>query len=226
MASERDISTAIKLSVLNTVLGALASQRSDDLIVVFPPTRPLLEERKSVLGIRYTNRLDIDTGTVRLNLRRASIVSQRSDALNIALELEGEGKIAVSGRYTGIPASSQPRVELVLRDTIAFRLRAGTRPGTIALYPQRRSVFLTATLHVSLLGWEIPWEERIPLQVEELISPVEIPALISTSIRIPMPARSFSDTRYEFVDTPVSLSNTGTLITPDAIRFDADVTFR
>ena len=43
MASERDISTAIKLSVLNTVLGALASQRSYDLIVVFPPTRPLLE---------------------------------------------------------------------------------------------------------------------------------------------------------------------------------------
>lgn len=226
ITTRRDVSTSMKIEVLNRVLAALASHRSDDITVHFPPTRPLLEERKSIFGIQYTNRLDIDTGTVRLNLRHAFIIAQQQDELHIAIQLEGQGSIAVSGKYTGIPASSMPRVELALDDTVAFRLEAGKKPGTLTLSPQRKTTFLIATLHVSLLGWEIPWEERVPLQIEELIPAVELPSLISTSLRIPMPAHSYSDSRYEFVSIPIQLRNTGTLITSENIRFDTDILLR
>jgi hypothetical protein len=223
LTSNTDMRTTLRVSVVNSVLGALASHRSDDLVIAFPETRPLLLERKSVFGIGYTNRLDIDSGTVTLNLRRASIASQRRGELRVFLEMEGQGRISVSGKYAGISGSTSPRIELSLRDTISFLVSSGGEQGTILLRPARGSVILNAKLHVSLLGWEVPWEERIPIQIDKLIPPIELPTLIQTSIKLPVPARDFSDKNYEFAETPFIFSKSRTMVDGNFIRFDSDV---
>jgi len=221
---ERDAVSTLRTDVVNRIFGAVASQRSDDLIIAFPPTRPLLSERKSVLGIRYTNHLDIDSGVVTLNLRRAELVSTRGSALRVLLEIEGAGRISVSGRYTGLPASSSPRIALSLRDTVSMDLQAG-KDGTLMLVPRRGEVMLHATLYVKLAGWEIPWNEDIPLRIDELLAPVSLPALISTSIKLPVPAREYSDESYEFVDVPIRLRDPVLFLEGDRIRYTFDCEF-
>lgn len=220
----RDAVSEMKTDVVNRIFGAVASQRSDDLIIGFPPTRPLLSERKSTLGIRYTNHLDIDSGLVTLNLRRAALVSTRGNALRVLLEIEGAGRIAVSGRYIGIPAGSTPRIALSLRDTVSMDLQAG-KNGTLMLVPRSGKVMLHATLYVKLAGWEIPWNEDIPLRIDELLAPVSLPALISTSIKLPVPAREYSDESYEFIDVPIRLRDPLLLLEGDRIRYAFECEF-
>lgn len=221
---KRDAVSVLRTGVVNRIFGAVASQRSDDLIIGFPPTRPLLSERKSVLGIRYTNHLDIDSGLVTLNLRRAALVSTRGNELRVLLEIEGAGRISVSGRYTGIPASSSPRIALSLLDTISMDLTAG-KDGTLMLVPRPGEVMLHATLYVKLAGWEIPWNEDIPLRIDELFAPVSLPALISTSIKLPVPAREYSGESYEFIDVPIRLRDPVLLLEGDRIRYAFDCEF-
>ena len=191
----------------------------------FPATRPLLEERNSVLGISYRNYLDIDSGLVTLNLRRAELRGLRKGALRVFLELEGEGRIAVSGKYTGIPASSSPRIELSLRDTVTLLVRSDPKGG-IVLAPAKQTVKLSTTFHVKLLGWEIPWNEQTPLQLDELITPIAMPAILSGEIALPAPAREYSSSRYEFVTVPVEVKRAEAGTDGGRIEIQADVEYR
>ncbi|MCB2206411.1 hypothetical protein KQI65_16830 [bacterium] len=222
---QTDGSVSLRSDVLNRLFGALASARSDDVVVGFPPTRPLLQEKKSILGIRYTNRLDIDSGRVAVNLKEARLLAVRGDELRVLLDMEGSGRIAVSGTYTGISASSSPRIELSLRDTVAFRVRTA-KDGQLLLEPRRKLVQLLATLHVSLLGWEIPWTEEIPLQVTDIIDPVCLPSMIATEIKLPVPATTYGDRNYEFVAHPVEFLNTRVRLGAERLTWQFDCVFR
>jgi hypothetical protein len=220
----RDAVSIVRANVVNRLLAAVASQRSDDIIIAFSPTRPLLSERKSILGIQYTNYLDIDSGRVSVNLRRAELVSTRRNVLRVFLHIEGGGRIAASGRYTGIPAHASPRIELSLRDTISLELSVG-KNGTILLVPQRREALLHATLYVNLAGWELPWKEDIPLRVDELLTPMELPGLISTTIKLPVPAREYSDRNYEFIDVPFLINDPVLFLEGQRIVYTFDCDF-
>ncbi len=221
----RDMRTAIDPAAVNRVLKTIATQRSDDMRIGFPATRPLLEERKSVLGINYVNRLDIDSGLVTLNLRRAEITGLRKGAVRIYLDLEGEGRIAVSGRYTGIPGSASPRIELTLRDTATFYLKTDAK-GALTLAPAKQKAILKAKFFVNFLGWEVPWSEDVPLQVDELITPITMPGVLRGEIKLPAPAKEYRSGRYEFVSTPVEIRKPEIGIRDGKIALEADVEYR
>jgi hypothetical protein len=221
----RDMRTAIDPAVVNRVLKTVATQRSDDVRIAFPATRPLLEERKSVLGIDYVNRLDIDSGLVTLNLRRAEITGLRKGAVRIYLDLEGEGRLAVSGRYTGIPGSASPRNELTLRDTATFYLKTDAK-GALMLAPAKQKAILKAKFFVNFLGWEVPWSEDVALQVDELIAPITMPGVLRGEIRLPAPAKEYKSGRYEFVSIPVEIRKPEIGVKEGKIVLDADVEYR
>lgn len=224
-ALKRDMKTSIDPDVLNRVLKAVATQRSDDMRIGFPATRPLIQERNTLLGISYVNRLDIDSGLVTLNLKRAELRGLRRGAVRVYLELEGEGRIAVSGRYAGVPASSSPRIELSLRDTVTLLVKSDPKGG-ITLTPAKQTVMLVTTFHVSLLGWEIPWNEETPLQINELLQPITMPGILSGEIKLPAPAREYSSSRYEFVTVPVEMKNVEAGTGKGRIDIEADVVYR
>ncbi|MDX9759843.1 MAG: hypothetical protein RBU27_11850 [Bacteroidota bacterium] len=225
LTPRKDMKTAIDPEVLNRVLKAVATHRSDDMRIVFPATRPLLEERKQILGFHYTNRLDIDSGAVTLNLRRAELRGVRGGVVRALLELEGTGRIAVSGKYGGVPASASPRIELSLKDSITFRVKTNEK-GAISLIPARQTVLLSTTFHVSLLGWEIPWNEKTPLQLDELLQPITMPGILAGEITLPAPAREYSSGRYEFVSVPVVIRRTEAGTANGRIEIQADVEYR
>lgn len=225
LSLRKDMKTAIDPDLLNRVLKAVATQRSDDMRIVFPPTRPLLEERKQILGFTYTNRLDIDSGAVTLNLRRAELKGLRSSGVKALLEFDGAGRIAVSGKYGGVPASASPRVEISLKDSITLNIRTNQK-GEITLIPARQTVLLSTTFHVSLLGWEIPWNEKTPLQLDELIQPITMPGILVGEMKLPAPAKEYRSGRYEFVSVPVEIRNTEAGTANGKIEIQADVEYR
>jgi hypothetical protein len=202
--TQRDLATTLRLSAVNRIARALAAQRTDDLVITFLPTRPLLEERKSMLGIAYVNRLDIDSGRVTLDLRRFEFISGQRHALDAVIALEGEGRIAVSGRYTGLSASASPRIRLTLHDTVRFDLSAGPNGGFI-LTPRPRRVMLRTVFRVSLLGWDVPWSEDIPLEIHNLLPALSVPSMFEAALRFPVPAASYSVRNYDFHEIPLLL---------------------
>lgn len=202
--TQRDLAMSLRLSAANRIGVALARQRTDDLTITFLATRPLLEERKSVLGITYTNRLDIDSGRVVLDLRRFEFLESRRRGLEAVLGLEGEGRLHVSGRYTGVPGSVSPKIQLTLRDTVRFTLSAGDN-GAFVLTPVRNRIILRAVFRVNLLGWEVPWSEDIPLEVNKILPTLTIPSFIDAAMKFPVPAAEYSVKKYQFESVPMKL---------------------
>lgn len=202
--TQRDLGMSLRLSAANRIGTALARQRTDDLTITFLATRPLLEERKSVLGITYTNRLDIDSGRVVLDLRRFEFLESRRRGLEAVLGLEGEGRLHVSGRYTGVPGSVSPKIQLALRDTVRFTLSAGNN-GSFVLTPVKDRIMLRAVFRINLLGWEVPWSEDIPLEVEKVIPVLAIPSFFDAAMKFPVPATDYSVKNYQFESVPMKL---------------------
>ena len=116
----KDFITRINISILNRILEAFANKRNNDLTVNFLPTCPLFSEDKSILGISYTNYLNIDNGFVNTNLKKFRFDKFEYNKVYATLEVEGIGNISVSGKYTGIPASVSPQVELYLYESIVL----------------------------------------------------------------------------------------------------------
>jgi len=201
-----DLMFSMSIAAINRIMHALAAQRSDDMIITFLPTRPLLEERKSILGIGYVNRLDIDSGRVVLNLRRFEFLEYRRTGIAAILDLEGQGRVSVSGRYSGVPGSASPSIQLSLRDTVQFDLQI-TDNGAFVLVPRPRQVMLHSVFRVRLLNWDVPWKEDIPLDIHTLLAPLVLPSVFDASIQFPVPATSWSIKSYEFETLPLRLGS-------------------
>ncbi|MBR9979023.1 MAG: hypothetical protein KFH87_13130 [Bacteroidetes bacterium] len=221
---QRDLRTTMDVRMLNRMLRAVATQRSDDLRVAFLPTRPLLKERKHVFGVSYVNRLDIDSGLVRVDLRSAEITGLAHGVARMRIDLRGEGQLAVSGRYTGIPARATPRVGLSLNETVTMHIRPGERGG-IVLTPSAQTIALHTTFHVNLLGWEIPWKEETQLELDDILAPIHLPDIIAGEISLPRPAREHQTSNVEFEAVPVRLKHASAGTEAGRVVFQGDVVY-
>jgi hypothetical protein len=220
--TQRDLGMTLRLSAVNRISKALVQQRTDDLVITFLATRPLLEERKSVLGITYTNRLDIDSGRVVLDLRRFEFLDSRRRGLEAVLALEGEGRLHVSGRYTGVPGSVSPKIQLNVRDTVRFTISAGDN-GSFVLTPVKKRVMLRAVFRINLLGWEAPWSEDIPLEVEKLLPVLTIPSFFDAAMKFPVPSSEYSVKNYQFESVPMKLRESVIDVRDGRMMYRADV---
>ena len=185
--SDADVTADIRIELLNRVFSGLSSFRRNDVTVIFPPTRNLVREEKSILGIGYTDVLDIDSGRVRMNLTRFDLVSIQKGVLRVVLEIAGSGRIAVSGRYTAIPFSGEPDVRILVRDTVRF-LAEGDKGGVLVLKPLKGTVKLRTRFSKKFLGWDVGYDEETPLQVTELIPEFRIPLSLGSQLSYSIPA--------------------------------------
>ncbi|GEM_PF-875041 len=221
----RELTMRVRTAFFNKILGALAGTRSDDARITFLPTRPLMKEDKSVLGIRYTNHLDIDSGSLVMNLVRLQVESARAGRIEAALRIEGRGKIRASGRYTGLPASAEPEIDLLLDEKIAFDIRS-TDTGTVVLSPLPKTVMLQTRFTVRLLEWGIPWKQDIPLQAAELLPPLTLPIAGQTEIPFPLPSEKSTDGNMEYQPHVTIFRNPSVSADKNVMEFGADIDFR
>lgn len=220
----QDLIVRIRASSLNVVAAAVAGQRTDDVRIAFLPTRPLLREDKSVLGISYANTLDVDTGDLTMDLAVLRFERFRGNVVDAAIAIGGKGRIKISGRYTGIPASASPDIEMKLDETVRFDI-AYTDSGNIVLRPQKKELKLRVTFKVKIIEWYVPYSRDIPLQATDLIPPLKVPMSFSATIPFPVPVEEFADERMTFAPHRVEFLRTMLHTVNDILELRSDFRF-
>lgn len=219
-----DLVTRVRRYAVNRMLDAVAGNRSDDVRIRFLPTKGIVKEDKSVLGVAYTNALDIDGGELSLNLKTLRFDRFDRNTADATIEIEGAGRIAVSGRHTGVPASASPNVELRIADRITFDVKPADS-GMVLITPRAKMVNLTVKLSVTLLQWSVPYTQDVPLQIRDLVPPMRVPVALSTEVPFPVPAAKAGDEKFDYVPFRLMLSRTAVRTSGDVLEVSTDLDF-
>jgi len=201
----RSAEVRVNSEALNKLLGAISGNRSDDVRINFLPTRHHIEEKKSALGFEYTYFVDVDSGSLFLNLKEFRIIKADGNRVSAVLGMSGEGKIGVTGKYIAVSGSASPIVRLSLRDTIDFVLRRDSS-SIAALYPVPAKLPLKVTMAIKLLDWEIPYTHTVYLRVTDLIQPIPFPVRFASVINMPAPDE-MPGQQIRYIPTHVSIGD-------------------
>lgn len=208
-----DLTLKIKRSAVQKIVKGLAQSSMTDFNLFFQPTPQFIKEEHSFFGISYTDYLSIDTGFVELNLRDLDIQSMDYSVLKLHIELDGKGFFDVSGKYKGIPASKRPEIELNLSEDLQFSLYPN-KYSEIVIAPYPKTMYLNVKFLLNFMGWKIPWNESIDLNLTDILQPVKLPMSLSSDIDFPFPKKEYDFNTIEpvkyslnFKDTKISIDN-------------------
>ncbi len=223
--SGSDLFITVGLNSINKIIEPLAMSRQEDVSINFWETKPLFKEDKNIFGISYTNYLNIDKGSLSANLKKFRFDKFDGNKIDAIIELEGKGNISVSGKYTGVPASSTPLIELYLYEPITFEVLPDGY-GNLLLKPIPKRLALKTKTSIKLLEWYVPWYQEIPLELTDLIQPVKIPLGLRTEIGFPLPSLQNSNEKIEFVPYLIDLSSAKLELKNNKIEFKTNIDFR
>lgn len=219
-----DIISRTRLSAINMLLERIASADKNDIHIDFLQTRPLWKEEKSTFGIAYTNFVDIDTGSLNIDLKKFHFLDFSGNIVNAVIEIEGQGAVKVSGKYAEVPASSTPRVHFYLNEMLQFAISAADS-DYIKLTPLPNTVLLKTKITIDLLGWHIPYYKEIPLKATELIKPVLVPSALRSEIVFPIPASRYGEQRIEFVKRYIAFTKTTVNANNNILEYSGNIDF-
>lgn len=214
------ITVNLKQAALNRFIKSITENRSDDLHVLLHRTSPLVSETKTILGLPYSNYIDLDSGFMTINLKEMRFTRFSGTRVDAIFALEGRGRIRASGRYMGIPARTSPELELSLNDVISFDL--GIVEGKLQLRPVQKTVVLKTRMFVTLLEWEVPWSEEIELQVADIIPSFVVPSTIRGSIQLPVPASRPGEKSVEYHRRQLDLFQTAAIFNSDVLSLQTN----
>ena len=219
-----DLISQTRSSAINMLLARVANRSLADIHIDFLATRPLWKEEKSVLGIGYTNYVDVDTGKMDIDLKKFSLTNFTNNIVNAEIEIEGTGTLKVSGAYTGVSAKSSPQIHFYLDEQIQFVVTAADS-DYIRLNPVPKTIYLKTKITINLLGWNIPYYQEIPLQTSDLVKPVFIPSALRSEIVFPIPASQYGDQRLEFVKRYLRFSRSAVRANDNVLEYRSNIDF-
>ncbi len=219
-----DLISHTRSSAINTLLFRVTSRAQADLHVDFLATRPLWKEDKSVLGIGYTNFVDIDTGSLNIDLKKFTFNSFTNNVVDASIEIEGIGSIKASGKYTGVSAGITPQIHFYLNEQIQFVVTAADS-DYIRLNPVPKTVHLKTKATIALLGMNLPYYTEIPLQTVDLIKPVMIPSAIRSEIVFPIPAELYGSERLHFVKRYLRFTKSAVRANNNILEYRSNIDF-
>lgn len=217
-----DVQTSISLPAINKILDKFVSNRTDDIVIKFNNTPKIFLEEKSTLGIKYTNYVDINSGTISVNLKSLKFDSFSGNVISGTIEVEGSGDIGVSGQYMGVPASVKPKVTLYLSEPVQFTI-APTGVGMVTLTPKPKQLKLKTKIAISMLSLNLPWYQEVPLKLEELVKPMQFPIAMQSDFNLPVPSSTFSSNQFEQVPYKFNMSETKVIADKNVIEFKTNV---
>ena len=221
---DSDLQMNLSLSSVNKVIEPVANSKQEDISVTFRETKPLFKEDKNIFGISYTNYLNVDGGNISVNLKKFRFDRLIQNKIDANIELEGKGNISVSGKYTAIPASATPLIELYLYEPITFLVLPDGRGSLILKAEPKRMVLKTKT-SIKLLEWYVPWYQEVPLELTDLIQPVILPLGFKTEIGFPLPSSKNGNEKIEMAPYLINLNDTKLVLENNKIEFKTNVDF-
>ncbi|NUN68124.1 MAG: hypothetical protein HUU02_00255 [Bacteroidetes bacterium] len=219
-----DLITSTRTSGVNRLLTAVAERTAKDIHVDFLATRPLWKEEKSVLGIGYTNAVNVDTGTLDIDLKKFLFTEIVNNTIYAQIEIEGTGALKASGSYAGVSARIAPQVHFYLDEQVFFTVAAADS-DFIRLNPVPKTVKLKTKITIDLLGWQVPYYKEIPLLTTDLIKPVLIPSAVTSEIVFPVPAAQYGADRMAFVKRYLRFSRSTVNTTANAVEYRSNIDF-
>lgn len=216
--------TRIRSESFNRLLDMYAEQRTNDININFLATSPLWKEDKSILGISYTNVVNIDSGSLSIDLKKFHIKWAMNNMVNVEVEIEGSGFISASGQYTGVSAKVSPNIHFYLNDFVVFTI-SSTDSQTILLTPQPKTLVLKAQVTLQLMQLQVPYYKEIPLQAKDIIQPLRFPAALRSEIIFPLPAATFGGQKFEFAKRTLDFTNTHVSIMNNIFEIQGNVNF-
>ncbi len=220
-----DFILRLSINPLNTILKALSNRRENDIKIIFKQSKNVIKEDKSILGINYTNFINIDTGTFSVDIKAINFSKLDKNIIEGRIEIEGKGAISASGKYIGVPASISPEVQIYLNEPVSFNLEA-TDSGYIVLKPRPAKLTLKTKFFFKLLEWKIPWGHEAQLEFTEIMKPMAVPIAVNTEIQFPKPTKKASSNEMEQIPYEVQLNNTRLTTINSKLEFRSDATFK
>ncbi|MFC2131132.1 hypothetical protein ACFLSQ_06830 [Bacteroidota bacterium] len=220
-----DIDIAVKRDLFNRILSALANDRKQDIQVFFPPTKPLIKDEKNILGIKYTNYINVDKGYVSMNIKTLKFLKMRGNKVEALIEIEGKGKIKLSAKNTGISASVSSNVKLYLKENVEFKLK-NSDSGFVILKPQPKKLSLKSKFTISILEWNIPWREEIEIEFTDILNPIAVPMAIAADIDLPIPVKFGKKGHFKDIPYKVKFSKVRLFTDDNVLRWKSYVHFK
>ncbi|MDD8017117.1 MAG: hypothetical protein PHP42_01965 [Bacteroidota bacterium] len=219
-----NVITRFRTNGINRLLDAFALKRLDDIHINFLATRPLWKEEKSTFGIAFTNYVDVDTGSIVVDLKKFHIVSANNNVVTADMEIEGNGKIKVSGKFAGLTATASPQIHFYLNDNVQFSISTADSQ-TIVLTPLPKLLLLKAQISMQMLQLQIPYYREIALQAAEILTPLRIPTALKSEIVFPIPASQFGNQKLEFVHRTLDFSRYTVSANNNSIEIKTNINF-
>ena len=219
-----DVISKTKLSAVNKLLDSITFLSVKDVEFNFLQTKPLWTETNSILGLTYTNFVDIDTGKITIDLKKFRIISKSNNILTAEIELEGSGEIKVSGKYTGIISSASPKLHFYLKDELPLNIMPGDS-DYIVLTPMPKDIILKAKVSIDLYKWNIPFYKEIKLISTDLIKPILVPSAINSEILFPIPSPLYGKKQIEFIKYQLYFSKISVSLINNTIEYRSDISF-
>ena len=218
----RDAQIKLSKNLINSLLQKLTSAQEKDISFVFLASPKIYNEEKSVLGIKYSNYVDLKGGKLDVNIKTLKILDFYSDKLTAQIELAGKGNLEVNGQYMGVPASAKPDVEIYLNEKVTFLLKPNNK-GNLILKPESQTLMLKIKIAVKLLGWAVPYYKEIPLNLLQLVQPIEIPLNFPMYCQLPKPSDTPGSNQFVFKPYTVDFSNSSINCSSKYIEYKSDI---
>lgn len=220
----RDIQVRLSKNLMNSLLQRLASSNNNDISFLFQYTPKIYNEEKSALGIKYSNYIDLKGGKLDVNLKSLKILDFYSGKLSAQLELEGKGNLDVNGQYMGVPASAKPDVQVYLNDKVTFLVQAKDN-GSLLIKPANQKLTLKIKISVKLLGWSVPYYKEIPLELAQLVKPIEVPLNFQMDYMLPQPSTTPGDNTFVQTKNRLEFLNSSVNADKNYIEYKTDINF-
>jgi hypothetical protein len=220
--SGNDVVVQLRRNILNSFLLALAGDRTDDIAITFYKSPGIIREDKKTLFVSYTNYIDIDGGSIVVDLKKIRFDGFNGNRIDAFLEIEGRGTINVSGKYMGVPAWVSPDVELRLAEPVSFQIW-NDQNGNLVIAPQQKRLTLKTKTSIKLLAWSVPWNQDIPLELTDLIKPMTFPSTVQSSVQLPVPSMNPDAGAWQLAPFGIRLSNASVNAANDRIEMRTDI---
>lgn len=217
---EADLEISLDLDVLNRLLRRFLENRREDIKLIFLPTRPLFIEEKNIFGIKYSNFINLDTGNLEVNIKSLKIFHSSDKSIEATIELEGKGKINVSGKYTGIPVYANPFVEIYMNETIKFEVLPSN--DEVIFKPLPKILNLKTRITIKLLNWDVPYYQEIPIQATDLLKPLGIKLGFSGEITLPKPSTNVRN-KFELKNYNVNFKSPKIKIEQNRLFYNSNI---
>ncbi len=219
-----NVVTRFRTNGINRLLDAFAQKRLNDIHINFLATHPLWKEDKSTFGIAFTNYVDVDTGSIVIDLKKFRIGSAHNNAVTAEIEVEGSGRIKVSGKYAGIPATASPQIHFYLNDSVQFSISTADSQA-IVLTPLHKPLVLKAQISLQMVQLQIPYYREITLQSTEILKPIHIPSALTSEIVFPIPSSKFGRQKLDFVRRTLDFSRYSVSTNSNSIEIRSNINF-